>query len=85
MKELTIKWCPTKQMVANFMTKPIQGSHFRHLRDYIMGRVCSSKPKMEAVNVDKKINNKKKWSGPCQGGGTVNDIVAPQKCVGVYS
>jgi hypothetical protein len=62
MKELTIKWCPTKQMVADFMTKPIRGSHFRHLRDYIMGRVCSSKPKtkMEAVSIDKKINNKKK-------------------------
>jgi hypothetical protein len=59
-KELTIKWCPTKQIVADFMTMPIQGSHFRHLRDYIMGRVCSSKPKMEAVNVDKKINNNKK-------------------------
>jgi hypothetical protein len=55
MKELTIKWCPTKQMVAS-----IQGSHFRHLRDYIMGRVCSSKPKMEAVNADKKINNNNK-------------------------
>ncbi len=51
MKELTIKWCPTKQMVADFITKPIQGSHYRHLRDYITGRVCSSKPKMEAVNV----------------------------------
>jgi hypothetical protein len=60
MKELTIKWCPTKQMVADFLTKPIQGSHFSHLRDYIMGRVCSSKPKMEAVNVDKKINYKRK-------------------------
>jgi hypothetical protein len=60
MKEFIIKWCPTKQMVADFMTKPIQGSHFGHLRDYIMGRGCSSKPKMEAVNVDKKINSKKK-------------------------
>jgi hypothetical protein len=60
MKELTIKWCPTKQMVANLMTKPIQGSHFRHLRDNIIGRVHSCKPKMEAVNIDKKINNKKK-------------------------
>jgi hypothetical protein len=59
-KELTIEWCTKKQTVADFMTKPIQGSHFRHLRDYIMGRVCSSKPKMEAVNVDKKINNNKK-------------------------
>ncbi len=60
LKESTIKWCPTKQMVADVMTKPIQGSYFRHLRDYIMGRVCSSKPKMEAVNIDKKINNNKK-------------------------
>jgi hypothetical protein len=57
MKELTIKWCVTKQMVADFTTKPIQGNHFRHLRDYIMGRVCCSKPKMEAVSIDKKINN----------------------------
>ncbi len=56
MKELTIEWCPMKQLV----TEPIQGSHFRHLRDYIIGRVCSSKPKMEAVCIDKKINNKKK-------------------------
>jgi hypothetical protein len=64
MKELTIKWCPTKQMVPDFMMKPIQGSYFRHLRDYIMGRVCSSKPKMEAVNIGKKINNNnKKESG----------------------
>ncbi len=55
MTELTIEWCPTNQMVADFMTKPIHGSHFRHLRDYLMGRVCSSKDKMEAVNVDKKI------------------------------
>jgi hypothetical protein len=53
-KELTIEWCPTKQMVADFMTKPIQCSHFRHLKDYITGRVFSSKPKMEAVNMDKK-------------------------------
>jgi hypothetical protein len=60
MKEMTIKWCTTKQMIADFMMKPIQGSHFRHLRDYIMGRVCSSKPKMEAIHIDKKINNKKK-------------------------
>jgi hypothetical protein len=60
MQELTIEWCPTKQIAADFMTKPIQGSHFRHLRYYIMGRVHSSKPKMKAVSVDKKINNKNK-------------------------
>ena len=60
MKELTIKWCPRKQMVADFMTKPIQGSHFRLLRDYIIERVCSSKPKMEAVSIDKKIDTRRR-------------------------
>jgi hypothetical protein len=35
----------TKKMVADFMTKPLQGSQFRNLRDYIMGRVRSTKPK----------------------------------------
>jgi len=26
MKEISIDWCPTKMMVADFMTKPLQGS-----------------------------------------------------------
>ncbi len=37
MKEIKNEWCPTKDMVADFMTKPLQGSHFRRLRDLIMG------------------------------------------------
>ena len=60
MKELTIEWCPTKQMVADFMTKPLQGNQFRHLRDYIMGRARSKKPKKEAVSVVKENNSKTK-------------------------
>ena len=43
-KEISIEWCPTKDMVADFMTKPLQGSHFRRLRDIIMGKVRSVKP-----------------------------------------
>jgi hypothetical protein len=39
MKEISPHWCPTKEMVADFWTKPLQGSHFRKLRDNIMGRV----------------------------------------------
>jgi hypothetical protein len=60
MKELSIGWYPIKRMVADFMTKPLQGSHFRHLRHYIMGRVHSRKPKKEAVSVVNKNNSKKK-------------------------
>jgi hypothetical protein len=44
MKEVSIEWCPTKDMVADFMTKPLQGSHFKRLRDIIMGKVRSIKP-----------------------------------------
>jgi hypothetical protein len=56
MKEISIGWCPTKKMVADFMTKPLQGSHFRNLRDYITGRVRSTKPKRDVISVGKKTN-----------------------------
>ncbi len=49
MKEATIDWCPTKRMVADFMTKPLQGRQFRNLRDYIMGRVRSPKPNNNVI------------------------------------
>jgi hypothetical protein len=35
--EVRVEWCPTKQMVADFMTKPLQGSIFKKFRDLIMG------------------------------------------------
>ena len=44
MKEISIKWCPTKDMVDEFMTKPLQGSHFKRLRDYIIWKVRCVKP-----------------------------------------
>jgi hypothetical protein len=56
MKGISIGWCPTKKMVADFMTKPLQGSHFRNLRDYIMGTVRSTKPKHDVISVSKKTN-----------------------------
>jgi hypothetical protein len=56
MKEIIIRWCPTKKMVADFMTKLLQGSHFRNLSDSIMGRVPSTKPKHNVISVGKKTN-----------------------------
>ena len=38
-----------KDMVADFMTKPLQGSHFKRLRDYIMGKVRWVKPNSAKV------------------------------------
>ncbi len=69
MKEISPHWCPTKEMVADFWTKPLQGSHFRKLRDYIMGRVRCVKPKANAVSIGKaakkKLAKKSKVSGFC--------------------
>jgi hypothetical protein len=35
-KELSIKYCPTEEMVSDFMTKPLQGALFRKMRNLIM-------------------------------------------------
>jgi hypothetical protein len=35
-KEVSIQYCPTGEMIADFFTKPLQGSLFRKFRDLIM-------------------------------------------------
>jgi hypothetical protein len=35
-QEITISYCPTKEMVADFFTKPLQGTTFQNVRDIIM-------------------------------------------------
>jgi hypothetical protein len=59
MKEISIDWCHTKKMVADFMTKPLQGSQFRELRDYIMGRVRCIQPKSDVISLGRKKPSKK--------------------------
>ncbi len=36
-KELRVEWLPTENMIADYMTKPLQGSLFKRFRDQIMG------------------------------------------------
>jgi hypothetical protein len=36
-EELSVEWCPTGDMIADYMTKPTQGALFRKFRDQIMG------------------------------------------------
>ena len=58
---IKIEYCPTGQMLADFFTKPLQGSIFRLLRDVIMGilplsaladadTTSSSKERVEVLN-----------------------------------
>ncbi len=35
--EINVKYCPTELMLADFFTKPLQGSLFYRMRDVIMG------------------------------------------------
>jgi hypothetical protein len=59
MKVISIDWCPTKKMVADFMTKPLEGNQFRELRDYIMSRVRCITPKADVINLGRKKPSKK--------------------------
>jgi hypothetical protein len=43
-QEMTVEWCPTGDMIADFMTKPTQGALFRKFRDQIMGEVPAQSP-----------------------------------------
>ena len=37
--EISIAYCPTEEMIADFFTKPLQGSLFQKMKDVIMGRI----------------------------------------------
>jgi hypothetical protein len=36
-KDLTVEWCPTEDMIGDFMTKPNQGALFTEFRNQIIG------------------------------------------------
>ena len=40
--EFEVKHCPTESMLADFYTKPLQGTLFKKFRDVIMGSSCIS-------------------------------------------
>jgi hypothetical protein len=42
--DLSLVWCPTRDMIGDFMTKPLQGALFSKFRDQIMGVVPAQDP-----------------------------------------
>ena len=38
-EDIEIWYCPTENMIADFFTKPLQGSLFRRFRDFILGYI----------------------------------------------
>jgi hypothetical protein len=42
--DVSLVWCPTGDMIGDFMTKPLQGALFRKFRDQIMGVILARDP-----------------------------------------
>ena len=36
-EKIDVQYCPTDKMIADFFTKPLQGSLFRKFRDVVLG------------------------------------------------
>jgi hypothetical protein len=64
MKEVEMEWCPTKEMVADFMTKPLQGSHFRRLCNLIMGMASIKKTKNPSKSKSRLLKGNKTAKKP---------------------
>mgnify|MGYP000184801625 CR=1 FL=1 len=54
-KDLSVEWCPTGDMIGDFMTKPTQGALFRKFRDQIMGVVHAQDPGPGKAKKSKKV------------------------------
>ena len=40
--QITIEYCPTEDMIADYMTKPLVGTKFERFRNIIMNILCKS-------------------------------------------
>ena len=52
-EEVSVIWCPMEDMIADYMTKPLQGSLFEKFRDQIMGVIPAKLPGPGKVKKDK--------------------------------
>ena len=42
--EVSVVWCPTEDMIGDYMTKPLQGALFHKFRNQIMGVIPAQDP-----------------------------------------
>ena len=71
-QELKVEWCPTGDMIADFMTKPLQGALFRRFRDMIMG----------VHTLDSMTTSPSAKTKESRGTSLVSGQPTPQECVG---
>ena len=76
-QELKVEWCPTGDMIADFMTKPLQGGLFKKFRDLIMGiKPVDSDSMIRSQPSSTKIKNRRGTSLASV------DMPTPQECLG---
>jgi hypothetical protein len=56
--KVSVVWCPTGDMIADFATKPLQGAMFKKFRDMIMGVVPAKDPETTTLKTTKPANSK---------------------------
>ena len=76
--EVSIKWCPTGDMIGDYMTKPLQGASFRKFRDQIMGTVKAQDPGPGKAKPDEAKPNTHGASKPSKDKQTIK-LVPPVK------
>jgi hypothetical protein len=72
---VSLVWCPTGDMIGDFMTKPLQGALFRKFRDQIMGVIPAQDPagpgKPKPGKDELKTHKVKPWKGKMTKGSLV--------------
>ena len=77
--EVTVEWCPTGKMIADFATKLLQGAMFRRFRDMLLGVVPPVLPSQSIHDIADKENQP-----PLKGTRrSTSQNATPQECVGV--
>jgi hypothetical protein len=81
-EEVSVVWCPTRDMIGDFATEPLQGALFRKFRHQIMGVTPARDPVPGKTysNVGKIKNKPKK--GKAKRLVPPGKKAAPQECVG---
>ena len=50
--EVLVVWCPTENIIGDYMSKPLQGAMFSNLRDQIMGVILDEDPVPRKVKAE---------------------------------
>jgi hypothetical protein len=61
--ELSVEYCPTLDMIADYFTKSLQGSLFRKLRDLVMGIIPADFEKYKIRHKEVSIWHRQKIDG----------------------